>query len=427
MTKNKIPGAQLLASISTVKSDIERPIQPYDHKKSKIQFSDKFNEISEEVEEIIKYHLAERQGLKIKLVVYDLIVEGDESKEELSVNISVNMQEKMEAFVENNFFLDPKMQMVDTIGFIKLDHCEQFAISIDSIFKIDSLQEPISVVLSIDDPDADTFQMKILKICSDIDPKSPQGLIGYKNCQVILDWEDIEHVDKIFISLYSIGLGEDVALSQIGLSILPIRFDDNNLIMNGVFQIPIFNELLDQENGRMMSQTDVWSLLAALTDTTNKENLTAMMETTLIVRMHPVFISCMYPEKNDTSLVNTSMLPVGFPGNQLFNNSNKIQEMNSGNNISEIIPKDFDVDEIDENLVRFYQICNGEELTVEDDGVPLENPFKSQNGDGGQNVNNNGFNKDILKGSDKGDVDHEESHENDDFEDHTEEDDDDDD
>ena len=74
-----------------------------------------------------------------------------------------------------------------------------------------------------------------------------------------------------------------------------------------------------------MSAMDAWSLLAALTDTTDPNNDVALMETSLIVRMYPEFIGCIYPEKNDSSIINTSMLPVGFPQTQLFNNYNKLE------------------------------------------------------------------------------------------------------
>ena len=214
MTKNKIPGAQLLASITTVKTETERTIAPFDHKKSKIEFSYKFNLISPEEQEIIKYHLAAREGLKIKLVVHDLIEEGGaQLKEGDSLDLSVAHAEKMEAFIDDNFYLDPKMQMVDTIGFIKLDSCAKFVISVDSIFKIDSITEPLAVVLSIDNPDTDYFRMEILNICSDLDPQSFKGLIEFHNNEIVLDWEQLERVDKIFISVYSVTLAEDVALS----------------------------------------------------------------------------------------------------------------------------------------------------------------------------------------------------------------------
>ena len=87
--------------------------------------------------------------------------------------------------------------------------------------------------------------------------------------------------------------------------------------------------------------------------------------------------------------------------------------------MASIIPEDFDYEEIDENLIRFYQICNGEEVSEDDDGEPLDNPFKTNNTEEEGGQKNNGFNRAAILESEKADIDEEDSNESDDFENHS--------
>lgn len=396
---NRIPGSHILVSIDRINIE-EGGKETEGHEiedcKKQLLTIAKTPIIGED--ELIEYHLSNRDPVLCREFGRDLVsgqqfeLGSDSIKSDPN---DISDEEILELF-NNIFYFDPSITLFDTLGLFRLEDCEKYLITIDSIF-MQNVTKPLALVITADNPIEDGFRMDILNIFSEVDPESNSQVVSFKQFDIIVEWIEIVPLGKLILMLYEIDFGKEIVITQIGTSVIPTKFENNNFIMHGNFQLPIYKELIDIESGKLISGGDPWKLLDKMSSSENDNNELNVAEGSIILRICPDILSGAYINKNDYTTVNSMFMGTSYQPFSLLTKETLMNANNTGQRMANIIPDIYNSQEVAQILTSRFDLMNGEANPEKDEG----NDDLYENDDNEDDKNDLiGDNKDEIEDSD---------------------------
>lgn len=312
--------------------------------------------------ELIKIHLNTRSKISARQISKGIL------KELLDVDLDADKRIMTEdqkdanilEYIHSLLELHDGADLSDYLHYFQIEECNEIIINVDCIYGI-KMDQPLALVIAIQEQGADEFKLKVLHICVDVDLESPSNIIlFYDKKEVAIPRSELKDCDRIFILLYSIEIGAMISVSPIGLSIIPTRFDQDKFLMHGAYQLPIYNEVLNKKNGQYMLELDPWSLVHSLSDPSLPEYKIDVVQATFIVRIYPELLMGLYSKSLDFGLINSMFLPSDFPKFSLFNSKYVDKNLENSIDLKSILGDDFDPDEITEVIEAFINNFNSE-------------------------------------------------------------------
>lgn len=297
---------------ASISLEIQRLEKSKPFKTNDAPFNDIYIVRSEDEIQFMKDHFSKRTPILARDIGNELLIHHNN---DIDAKIKGKTKSLADQIIKQELLklleFNSDSQITDSLGFYEIKSCEKLYFNLDGIIGLE-IENPLVVALLAEHENGDELTLKLLNVFCSPDMDSDISYITFQNTgDIAIDFSEIEHTDKLYLILYEAEVSDILSLSQIGLSIIPLMFEEGDVFMHGQFQLPIYNEMLTLASVSHLSSLSPWSVLSLLPPPTSTG--------TLSIRLYPSQLSCAYrsPSPSSPYLTSTMFLPLSFPSPSL--------------------------------------------------------------------------------------------------------------
>lgn len=232
----------------------------------------------------------------------------------------------------------------DTLEFYQVKNTKKYSFCIDCVFNFLTPTLLAIVVLPVwRDEGADLEKAETFW---DFKRESAFKALRFESDALfdLSDQDELEKLSSIVAVIYSVDYkdSDDITATQAGFVILPARMPSNSF-MHGTFQLPVLLDKIEKSTIELISKSNPWSLIDAVTKPFNEEiNFTIMKANgSLIVRAYPEELKELYMDECNVVMINSMMMHEDASSEIMFNASNFNAAEESDPKYETLLPEDF--------------------------------------------------------------------------------------
>lgn len=314
-----------------------------------------------ELEEICE----DRETTIVKGIATDL-ARKTRNEEYQKASKTGTLDEMLEEMLYDELEMNEDTQLIETLGFVKMNMTKEFFFKVDCLFNLPP-KNPHCVVM-IPNYEGGGFNLDETVIVTDVDRESPSLFYQFAEEAVFRKAGEDQVADLQYVLVLVVEIlisQEQVEVEQIAFTVIPNKAMD--FYLHGVFQLPLYAEIVLFKDLEFLKDINFWEIALMcqkryLNGEMNKTN------GTVVVRIGPVEIEDVYPDKNDPFLCNSMFMGSGIvPDDCLFTRENIKLAVDKSKKLTSIITQDYDKDEVKEIIKIYLQNVLLKEASVKED------------------------------------------------------------